>query len=296
MKNGLVSCIIPTYKRADMLPRAIDSVLNQTYSAVEVLVVDDNIPGSQESLEVKRILDLYSEHENVKYIGQKVHINGAVARNVGIDSSDAEFIAFLDDDEEWVSEKIEIQIEYLLNHPDIAGVSCLYSDYRNGTEVCRIRPYNSKDLQLKVLTGRVMIHTSTFLCRREVLIKSGAFDPNLIRHQDIQLFTDFLNFGTIVPINKYLVINHIDSEINRPDVNKLIKVKKDFFDSVASTIKKYDARTQRRIRCSHSFEVAYIALKQKEWGIFLRYMLKAVISFDGYKDLIERSRFKIPSK
>ena len=93
--NGLVSVIIPTFKRSDMLGRAIESVLNQTYNMLEVLVVDDNIPGSHESVNVKDIVQTYADTNKVFYVGQKEHINGAVARNVGIERSRAEFIAFL---------------------------------------------------------------------------------------------------------------------------------------------------------------------------------------------------------
>ena len=76
--------------------RAIDSVLAQTYNNLEVLVVDDNIPGDEYSKEVKKKIDRYKKDKRIKLIIQKQHINGAVARNMGIRNAKGEYVAFLD--------------------------------------------------------------------------------------------------------------------------------------------------------------------------------------------------------
>lgn len=291
MKKGLVSCVIPTYKRSDTLPRAINSVLGQTYQNIEVIVVDDNAPESQESLDVKEVLSGYSTHSNVHYISQKKHINGAVARNEGIKASEGEFIAFLDDDEEWLPEKVSLQVEYLNMKSDVDGVSCLYVNYRGGKEVNRIASYSSESLQFKILTCQIMVHTSTFLCRRATLNKSGAFNPRLLRHQDMQMFVDFLNYGRIDPICKYLVINHIDSEINRPNAQRLIYVKNEFFEAVKETMNRYNIKEQQRIHSAHNFEISYIALKQGRYFLALKCIFKAGLSVSKCKDLFKRFQF-----
>ncbi len=290
MEKGLVSCIIPTYKRSDMLPRAIDSVLNQTYKNIEILVVDDNVPGSKETEDVRCIVEQYIESGRVHYVGQKEHINGAVARNVGIHKSEAEFIAFLDDDEEWEPDKVEKQVLYLTQHEDVDGVSCLYANYKSGKIVAKIAPYSADDLQLKVLTGQVAIHTSTFLCRRNKILQSGAFHPDLLRHQDIQMFTDFLDVGTIHPICEYLVKNHIDSEINRPNVERLIQVKKDFLNAISQTLDRFNKKDRVRIHNAHAFEIIFCALKQKKYFVGLKWLLKCKISLQSLKDLKNRWR------
>ena len=95
---GLVSVVIPTYKRSDTLERAINSVHNQTYRDIEILVVDDNVPGDAYSQSVKRLIDRLA-YDNVTLVTQPRHINGAAARNAGIRKSKGEYISFLDDDD-----------------------------------------------------------------------------------------------------------------------------------------------------------------------------------------------------
>lgn len=286
----LVSCIIPSYKRCDTVNRAIDSVLAQTYTNVEVCLVDDNVPNDEYSNQLKKALEKYANNPRVRYIPQEKHINGAVARNVGISESKGEYIAFLDDDDEWLPEKIEKQVELLNKRPDIGGVSCLYMLYRNGEETRRCSPYSGNNLQFKVLSRQIAIYTSTFICRRQVIEESKGFDPHLLRHQDLQMFTDFLNYSKIEPINEYLVILHTDSEINQPNVNRLIDIKDKYFMSVNDTISRYTKNDQKRIRNAHYFEIALMALREHKLDIFFKYLFKVGFSFVSYVDLVNRIR------
>lgn len=112
ISQPLVSCIIPSFKRNDMISRAIDSVLAQTYSNIEILIVDDNDKGSEYSTTLKEIVKSY-DNERVKLLAQPSHINGAAARNFGVKHAEGEYIAFLDDDDEWLPTKIEKQIYFL---------------------------------------------------------------------------------------------------------------------------------------------------------------------------------------
>lgn len=99
MISGLVSVIIPTYKRPNMLGRAIDSVLGQSYTNIEVVVVDDNSDGDKYRLETIQYMERYANDYRVKYIKHKTNQNGSAARNTGIQNSVGEYIAFLDDDD-----------------------------------------------------------------------------------------------------------------------------------------------------------------------------------------------------
>ena len=111
MSNPLVSVVIPSFNRLDYLLRAIESVLNQTYSKTEIIVVND---GSTE--------EGYLEHKYIKDIkqinleqNQKI-INGfgpGNIRNFGINKASGEWIAFLDDDDLWLKDKLEIQLNHL---------------------------------------------------------------------------------------------------------------------------------------------------------------------------------------
>lgn len=291
MKEALISCVIPTYKRSETLTRAIDSVLSQTYPNMEVIVVDDNNPDDEYSQYVRTLIaDNYANEPRVRYLAQEKHINGAVARNFGVAHADGEYVAFLDDDDEWRPEKVRRQADYLNAHPEVGGVTCLYSIYRNGEVIGGLKPYDSENLQLKVLSRQVSMSTPTFMGRKDLMVQSGLFDPTLLRHQEIQFFTDFLNVASIEPINEDLVKVHADSEINRPNLEKLIGVKEAFFKSVEKTIAKYDKKTQRKIRNAHHFEVIYVALRQKRLGIAFKYVFKIGFSVRAYIDVFKRYR------
>lgn len=283
----LVSCIIPSYKRNDMIMRAIDSVLAQTYSNIEILVVDDNEKGSDYSIVLEKIVNRYND-ERVKLLKQSRHINGAAARNFGIRLSNGEYIAFLDDDDEWLPTKLEKQINFLANNQEYNAVSTLSSVYAGGKLIYSQKEYNVDNLQLKVFLREVDITTPTFLASKQSLVNMGAFDEALLRHQDLQLFVAYLEKYKIGLLPEVLIKIHSDSEINRPNVDKLIQIKRDYFKSVDKYIKKYSKSTQRRIICNHNFEIAYVAFKERKYFLTLKYLFKSGISFSALKDLCER--------
>lgn len=290
--TGLVSCIIPTFKRSDMLSRAIDSALHQTYSNLEVLVVDDNIPGSHESETVKEIVSRYSYDGRVFYVGQQKHINGAVARNKGISVSRGEFIAFLDDDDEWLPDKIQKQIDYLNSNKDIGGVTSLYDIYSNNKRIRRYPKYSDEDLQFMILSRQISMYTSTFVCRKTIILTFGGFNEQLLRNQDLQFFTDFLNFSRIYPLSEYLVNLYDDSDINRRGIQKSISSKIAFLNSVDGTIKKFDRKKQKRIYSGNYFEIVIEAFRAKRIGTAIKYLFIIGFSLNSYKDLNRRLKRK----
>ncbi len=102
--NPTVSVIIPTYNRANLVSRAIKSVLNQTYQDFEIIVVDDCSEDNTEEI-VKSFND-----SRIRYIKHKKNKGGSAARNTGIKRARGKYIAFLDDDDEWLPSKLEKQI------------------------------------------------------------------------------------------------------------------------------------------------------------------------------------------
>ena len=108
--NKLVSVIITTYRRSDKIERAIESVLNQTYKNIEIIIVDDNSNEPEERKKTKKIVKKYSE---IKYIQNKENLGGALSRNVGIDNANGDFIAFLDDDDKYTEDKLKNNINVI---------------------------------------------------------------------------------------------------------------------------------------------------------------------------------------
>ena len=288
--KGLVSCVIPTYKRNDTLIRAINSVLNQTYKNVEVIVVNDNEPDDEYTKQVKESLKVYENDSRVCLVMQDMHINGAKARNVGIKAAKGEFIGFLDDDDEWELAKAERQVKYLQEHPEMDACACLCSTYYNGIKALEAAPYDNKNLQFNVLLRQVGIGTPAFLGRTESVMNSPMFNIKLLRHQELQFFVNYLEQYEIGIINEHLVKIHGDETTNRPNLGTIIKRKREWFDVMKEVINKYSLYNRYRIKCAHVFEVMLLAIRQKDILYIIKCACYVNIFVPAYIDLIRRIR------
>ena len=101
----LVSVIIPTFNRQKYLKNAINSVLNQTYENIELIIIDDNSSDNTQSY-VEDIND-----NRLIYIKNSKNLKAPKSRNIGIEKSRGDYIAFLDDDDTWYKTKLEKQIK-----------------------------------------------------------------------------------------------------------------------------------------------------------------------------------------
>lgn len=184
--NKKVSVIIPTHNRAEYLCAAIASVLNQTFKDIEIIVADDG--STDHTREVVRSF----KDKRIKYIANKRNLGPSATRNYAILESKGEYIAFLDDDDEWVPEKLQKQVELLdICPPDICGV---YSDrliidrlsnkiISEGLQSNRVRGN-----LLSQLTIRNQINTCTVLLRKRCLDKVGLFDETISYMEDRDLW------------------------------------------------------------------------------------------------------------
>ena len=291
INNPLVSCIIPSYKRSITLRRSIDSVLSQTYKNVEVLVVDDNIPDDEYSKTLSKIIDEYYYDTRVKIVSQVKHINGAEARNAGVRAANGEYVAFLDDDDEWFPNKLELQIQIMESDNTIDGVAGGTTLWKDGIEISKWRPIRTSEdnMQFRVLTRDIRFATSSFLCKKTSFLEMGGFDVSLIRSQDLQLFTDFLTNHRIYPLTYERTTKmNVEDSSNRLDAVKLAKNKKDFFNSIASVMADYPKSVQVRIRSAHHYEVAFIAIKEGKYLFAFKHILLGLMSLASLKDLYKR--------
>jgi len=185
MGSTLVSVVIPTYDRPDLLRRAVDSVTNQTYKNIELIVVDDASPNSNAEDEVYRAFpNLDDRFHRVVFYRQVTNRGVCEARNKGLELSEGDYVAFLDDDDAWKPEKLERQLT-VAKANDVSLVYCWVR--RTGPEG-DTRAINKKDAEGKViqdlLEGNITGTTSTILVDREVAIRVGGFDPEFLRWND----------------------------------------------------------------------------------------------------------------
>lgn len=172
-----VSIIIPTYNRAGSLKGAIKSVLNQTFQDFELIIVDD---GSSDN--TKKVVESF-QSDKIKYIYQENSGGAAGPKNTGIKESQGEYIAILDSDDQWLPEKLEKQIIFFEENPEISVVGCNF--LINGKREYKIPEY--KSLFKRMLVTDDMGPGSIMVYKREVFDRVGLFDEKLKSSQDKEM-------------------------------------------------------------------------------------------------------------
>lgn len=222
-KNGpTVSVVIPTYNTASYLEEAIGSVVEQTYPAMEIIVVDD---GSTD--DTKKVLIDLIEKKQIIYIYQQ-NSGPAAARNRGIELAKGDFIAFLDADDIWLPQKLERQIPLFLNQ-EIGLVYGPRIEFDENKERTIDLPHPAGKI-FPTLIKSNFITNSSVIIRKSVLTETGNFDED--RHwQAIEDYELWLRIAArfeiscvAEPVVRYrLHSNQISHEIN----SKSLILKKD---------------------------------------------------------------------
>lgn len=199
MTNDLVSVIMPSRNRPKLFPAAVRSALAQTHPSIEVHLIDD---ASETPYELPE--DLASD-PRVYLHRLESHRGISVARNHGVARSEGRFIAFLDDDDRWLPQKIEKQMALLRSNPEWAGVDTGYETQIEGKPILRFVPDLQRDLKLSLLR-EASISISTVLMTREAFEHVGGFDPEMTLHEDWELWlrvTDEFRIGALPEIHMY---------------------------------------------------------------------------------------------
>ena len=211
----LVSVIIPTYKRPDKLDRAINSVLNQTYPNVEVIVVDDNNPDTEGRRLTEEKMATYTGNPRVKYIKHEKNKNGSAARNTGVRNSNAKYIAFLDDDDEFYPEKIAAQVKRLEELPEEYAVCYTYVVYeKENGQIRYSTECREGDLFFDALTRNLSFQAgSNLFIRKDAFDSIGGFDESFRRSQDKEVVTRLLKdyklaFAPVKGVHAYVYDDH----------------------------------------------------------------------------------------
>lgn len=175
-----ITVIIPTYNRARTLDRAINSVLNQSYSNIEVIVIDDNSKDNTTEI-IQHISD-----KRLKYIKLNENKGACFARNLGIENSTGEYIAFQDSDDEWYRDKLEIQLKFL-KEGSYNLVGCSMNQIYDNGKVKSFPNIDIESINIKeyILFGNIF-STQTILGKKECFVKN-QFDNSMPRFQDWEL-------------------------------------------------------------------------------------------------------------
>lgn len=203
VSRPLVSVILPTYNRGYVLKRAVDSVLAQTYSNLELIVIDD---GSTDN--TQELLGSYND-PRLKIVIPGKNGGAAAARNRGLEVARGEYIAFQDSDDEWLLEKLERQIAHLEANPEaavsVAGFLCVPFDvdvlgYRGASELRRDTFF------LMLIAYGNQFSTPAWVIRRSRLEQVGHFDEAMVCWEDWELSMRLDRVGGYIALDEPLHI------------------------------------------------------------------------------------------
>ncbi len=207
MVDVMVSAVVTTHNRLDLVRMAIKSVQSQTYPHIELIVVDD---ASEETSHLALVEQAEKEGFQYIYIPKKDSRGGNYARNQGILASHGKYIALLDDDDEWIPEKIEKQLAYVESHTDCHLVACLRLCEIDFTtrEPDEFSKFASGDFRERIFE-RMLYTSSSLLIEKETLLAIGMFDEDLRFWQDFELLIRLCQVSTLGAVPEHLMLYRV---------------------------------------------------------------------------------------
>ena len=221
MEKNFISIVIPTYNRASFLKEAIDSVLSQTYRNFELIVVDD---GSTD--DTPKLLSSYGE--KIKVI-KKANKGPSAARNRGIKAAKGGWIAFLDSDDVWKPGKLEKQVQFIKDNPEIKICQTEEIWIRNGK---RVNPRKKHEMHSGWIYEQCLplciVSPSSVMIHRDVFEKVGLFDETMLACEDYDLWLRIAPHYPICLVREKLIVKqggHADQQSHVISSLDLLRIK-----------------------------------------------------------------------
>ena len=237
----MISVIIPTHNRANLISRAIESVRKQTIDdRIEIIVVSD---GSTDNTR-----EVVSGYSDVRFFEYFPGVNGNHARNTGVKNAGGDYVAFLDDDDEWLPEKLSRQIEAMQKENaglSYTGVRIVYDN--EGIQYLG-RPGESGDLKKRILIDNCIGSTSTVVVKKSLFEEAGGFDEKLGALQDYDLWIRLCQLTRVSCIPEPMILYH--NYTNKKQVSSDTKKYEDAFHAIeqkyAGELNKLSAEEEQR--------------------------------------------------
>ena len=209
--NPLVSAIITTHNREPgMVLRAVNSVLNQTYQNIELIVVDDSSPSFTRRTEVEQSVRGISD--GILYLKHEFCQGACAARNSGLSHAKGDYVGFLDDDDEWLPSKIEEQLKGFIddNIALVYNPMIILDEKINRTYISRSRGESGYVFETLIKSNYIG-STSNPLIKKECIESVGTFDVQMESYQDYDLYLRLALKYLIQYIDEPLIKYHIHS-------------------------------------------------------------------------------------
>jgi len=267
-----VSVIMATYNRAHLLGRAIISVLNQTYEDFELIIVDD---GSVDNTD--KIVKEFSD-KRIIYCRQP-HRGAAAAVNRGIQISKGKYIAFLDSDDEWLDEKLQVQVNVFQREPLKTGV--VYSGgwlIRDGSRKYVPPPRIAKkrgDIREKLFFSFFFISLVTSIVKRECFEKVGSFDEALPSANDRDMWLRISKYFSFKYIPRALANIYVTPGSLSTTRHNLIEAHKRLLNKYSNECAKYGKKVLSDYLCY----IGSLIFQEDGSGEARGFMLRAIWVF-----------------
>lgn len=231
--DKLISIILPTYNGSKWLRRAIESVQNQTYTNWELLVIDDGSIDNSAQI----VTDLVQKDARIIYIKNEQNLGIQKTLNKGLKQAKGEYIARLDDDDQWIEEdKLKKQIEFLEKNSDyvLVGTGVVVVDEEEKEQFRYLVPETNKRIKNKLLGKNCFVHSSVLFKKSAVLELGGYSESKEVYHiEDYDLWLKLGTKGKLANLPIYGVQFTLRSG-SISSTNKTIQFKR-----IISLIKKY---------------------------------------------------------
>src|SRR6516225_2350448 len=226
LPTPLVSVILPTRDRLELLRRAVASVRAQTERRFELIVVDD--ASSDDTPDY--LQQLVAADRRIRIVRNALPGGGGGARNAGIRLSGARWVAFIDDDDEWLPHKLEQQLRILQSDGAAVACSCGYL-VRSRSGASKVMAVRANTTVQELLTNNWLGGASTCVCSSEALRDIGGFDPSLRAGQDLDLWVRLRQRGKVAICAETLVIHraHAGPRITTDTKSQYLGVRRFYF-------------------------------------------------------------------
>ena len=195
--------VIPSYNRAHTIGRALESVMEQSFKDLEIIVVDDASTDNTQNV-VKKF-------PKVRYIRHKSNMGVSAARNTGITASKGRFIAFLDSDDFWREDKLERQLETMLNNGTKWSYTRIVFVDENLKKIREQKAEASGFVLTKLLEKNIIGPPSSVIVERNVLKKCGLFNRNLWYREDYHMWIRIASKYEVSPVDLPLTYQLVHS-------------------------------------------------------------------------------------
>jgi glycosyltransferase involved in cell wall biosynthesis len=266
----MITIITPTYKRHQYLKNAIDSVLAQTYADFEQIVVDDNPADSEERKLTEEVMKQVTD-PRVRYVQNEKNLGGAAARNVGIFMAQGEYIAFLDDDDMYLPDRLEIQYKKMVeNGWDVSVMDGATYNYVTGEKVAERHQklYNGMTKN-ELIRSHLLYHisgTNTFMFKASFLKAIGGF-MDVPSCQEYMLMQKALDnnpkFGYIPEIH---IKNFMHPGEQLSTGPKKLKGQMTLYESKKQHFDLLTASERRQVTCRHHGVLFFVYYKMHQYG------------------------------